>query len=52
MVGRFRPLDVKLDFQDQVYRLGETIALRVELKAGRRGVEGGSGGPDVRGALD
>ena len=33
MVGRFRPLDVKLDFQDQVYRLGETIALRVELKA-------------------
>lgn len=33
MVGRFRPLDVKLDFQDRVYKLGETITLGVELNA-------------------
>ena len=31
MVSRLRPLDVKVDFHDRPYKLGETIDLTVEL---------------------
>ena len=33
MVHRLDPLDLRLDFDDRSYRLGETIAVRVEMTA-------------------